>query len=262
MNRRRAFAGLLLSLTLAIAGCSAPPPDRDLDLAKTSFDKAVAAGAERLAPDSFIAAQQAQAALDAEMKAQVGKWFKSYDAAGDLALAAQRAADNAVADAAARAEQWLSAATSSTDEAARGPNVILNGDFSAGLDAWGSNPESDATVSTEKTGPGENAWHVKYRKGNWGVIYQERPLKPNTVYVYEAWVKSTAPVVALYWQSDVGRFYQEGQTYPAWTHLRYVFLTPSWTGQPFQSGFNPLLMKGPGDAWLRDVRVSEFKATR
>lgn len=260
MSRRGVFGGLLFGLTLAVAGCSAPPPVRDLDLAKSSFDKAVTVGAEGLAPESFRAAQQAQAALDAEMKAQVGKWFKSYDAASDLALAAQAAADKAVADAVAGAERMLSAAQSATDDSARGPNVLLNGDFSSGLDAWGSNPESDSTVSTEKTGPNEYTWHVKYRKGNWGVIYQERPLKPNTVYVYEAWIKSTAPVVALYWQSDIGRFYQDDHTYPAWTHLRYVFRTPGWTGQPFRSGFNPVLMKGAGEAWLRDLRVWEFKA--
>ena len=260
MSRRRVLGTLVLGLTVAVASCSGPPPVADLDLAKSSFDKAVAAGAENLAPESFRAAQQAQAALNAEMMAQGSKWLKSYDTAAVLALDAKAAADKAVADAAAASQQLLSAAMSATDDGARGPNVLLNGDFALGLDAWGTNPDSDATVSVEKNGPDQNIWHARYRKGNWIVIYQERPLKPNTVYVYEAWVKSTAPVVALYWQSEIGRFYQDDPIYPNWTHVRYVFLTPSWTGKPFQAGFSPVLMKGPGDAWLRDVRVWEYKA--
>jgi hypothetical protein len=100
---------------------------------------------------------------------------------------------------------------------------------------------------------------VTYRKGNWGVIYQEQALQPDTVYVYEATVRSTAPIVALYWQAETGRFLEIDKAYPEWTHLRYVFLTPHWTGQPYRAGFNPVLMKGAGEAWIKDLRLSALK---
>ena len=57
------------------------------------------------------AAEDAQSALDAELKAQDGKWFKSYDKAKELALAAKAAGDKAAADAAAGKEKAKADAT-------------------------------------------------------------------------------------------------------------------------------------------------------
>jgi len=48
------------------------------------------------------AAQDARAALDAELMAQEGKWFKSYDKTRELAAAAKAAGDKASADAITR----------------------------------------------------------------------------------------------------------------------------------------------------------------
>jgi protein TonB len=91
---------LVIACTLAVAmtGC-ATPPSTDVDAAKASVEKATAAGASQYAPDSLKAAQDAEAALDAELKAQDAKWFKSYDKAKDLAAAAKAAADKAATDA-------------------------------------------------------------------------------------------------------------------------------------------------------------------
>jgi len=140
-----------------------------------------------------------------------------------------------------------------------GPNLLVNGSFADGLQGWSVNPESDATASVDAIAPTGRAWHVVYRKGNWGVIYQEVTLRPDTVYLYEARVKTTAPVVALYWQAETGRFFEIDKTYPEWTQLRYVFQTPHWNGQPYRTGLNPVLMKGPGEAWIQDLRLSELK---
>ena len=59
---------------------------------------------EEYAPESLKAAQDARAALDVELKAQEGKWVKSYDKTKELAVAAKAAGDKAAADAAAAKE--------------------------------------------------------------------------------------------------------------------------------------------------------------
>ena len=260
MRSNSKFLVLNLCLVLGVAGCASPPPTGEVELAKATIEKAIAAGAASFAVESLKAARQAQAALDAELKTQEAKRFKSYDKAKDLAVAVQAAGDKAAADAAAGKEKTMAEATSATSEDRNGPNLFRNGNFAEGLQGWNRHPESDSDVSIDLSRPNERAWHTKYRKGNWGVIYQELALQPDTVYVYEATVKTTAQLVALYWQSEIGRFLESDKPYPEWTHLRYVFLTPHWTGQPYRTGFNPVLMKGPGDAWLKDLRLFEFKA--
>lgn len=148
------------------------------------------------------------------------------------------------------------------NQSGAGPNLFQNGDFSQGLAPWTKHPDSDATVQAERDRDGVPLWHGIYRGGNWGVIYQEQVLQPDTVYVQEVDIKTTAPVVSLYWQSDVGRFLSDGTTYSDWTHLQYIFSTPHNGGQPLRAGFNPVLMKGPGEAWLKGLRLSELRAPK
>jgi hypothetical protein len=252
---RRSFASVVMCVI--VSGC-ASPPSGDVKLAQVTLDKALAAGADRHAAESLKAARQAQAALDAELKAQSAKWVKSYDRARDLAIAAQAAADKAAADAVAGKAAALATASRALPQDHSGANLFRNGSFADGLAGWGLHPESDAVATIEAAGE-ERIWHVTYRKGNWSVIHQALTLQPDTVYVYEATIRTTAPIVALYWQTDIGRFHDIDKAYPRWTPLRYVFQTPHWTGQPRAAEFHPILMKGPGEAWLKDLRLSEFK---
>jgi hypothetical protein len=259
MRRNEKLLILVMCVGVGVVGCGSPPTG-DVELAKATVDKAVAAGAANFAPDPLESARKAYAELEAELKNQEGKWFKSYSRASDLAVTVQAAADKAAADAATAKERTLADATATTSGGDRfGPNLFQNGDFSEGLRGWSLHPEADATPSIVASGPGEHAWHVQYRTGNWSVISQELSLKPDTVYVYEAIVKSTAPIVALYWQSEIGRFYEIDKSYPESTRLRYVLLTPHWNGEPMRTSFNPVLMKGAGEASIRDLRLSEFK---
>lgn len=141
-----------------------------------------------------------------------------------------------------------------------GANLFQNGDFSKATESWTTHPDAKATVSVDLEGK-EHAWHVQWKSGNnWGVIAQEQMLSPDTVYIYEADLKSTAPVLSLYWQSDIGRYADFEHTYREWSHVRYVFLTPHWNGQPMRVSFNPILMKGTGDAWIKNLRIAEFRA--
>jgi TonB family protein len=118
MNVIVRFRAIALVLALTAAGC-ASPPSADVDAAKAAVDKAVTAGADQYAADSLKAARDASAALDTELAAQQGKWFKSYEKTRELAAAAQAAGDKAAADAVAgKATADAAAAKAAADAAA------------------------------------------------------------------------------------------------------------------------------------------------
>ena len=113
------FGAIALALAITAAGCGALPT-ADVDAARAAVDKAVTDSAGQYATESVKAAQDAQAALDAELKAQEGKWFKSYDKAKELAAAAKAAGEKAAADAvAAKAEADAIAAREKAEAEAR-----------------------------------------------------------------------------------------------------------------------------------------------
>ena len=107
---------IVLGLVVAAAGC-ASPPKADIDAAKAALEQATTAGAGQYAAESLKAAQDAQAALDAELKAQEGKWFGSYAKAKELAAAAKAASDKAVADAASGKEKAKAEAAAAINDA-------------------------------------------------------------------------------------------------------------------------------------------------
>lgn len=146
----------------------------------------------------------------------------------------------------------------------RSPNLFTNADFAAGLQGWPAHPDAQATASIIDDSARGRVWHVKWTGGNWNVLNQEQALQPDTVYVYEADIKTVGSVVALYWGSDVGRFAEIDRKFPEWTHVRYVFVTPHWNGQPWRAGFNPVLMNkpGPSEAWIGSLRLSELRIPR
>ncbi len=98
------FRAIALGLAITVTGC-ASPPNADVDAAKAALDRAATDRAGQYAAESLKAAQDARAALDAELKAQEGKWFKSYDKTKELAVAAKAAGDKAAADAVASKEK-------------------------------------------------------------------------------------------------------------------------------------------------------------
>jgi TonB family protein len=106
-----------LGLAIVVTGC-ASPPTADVDAAKAAVDKAATAGADQYAAESLKAALDARTALDAELKAQEGKTFKSYDKTKELALAAKAAGDKAAADAIAGKEKADAAAAQEKAQAA------------------------------------------------------------------------------------------------------------------------------------------------
>ena len=107
----RVIAGFLtIALGLALTtGCAAPPA-AEVDAAKAAVDTAVTGGADQYAAESLKAAQDARAALDAELAVQDAKWVKSYDRTRELAVSAKTAGDKAAADALAARQQADAAA--------------------------------------------------------------------------------------------------------------------------------------------------------
>ena len=98
------FRAIALGLAITVTGC-ASPPNADVDAAKAALDRAASERADQYAPESLKAAQDAQAAVDAELKTQEGKWLKSYDKTKELAVATKAAGDKAAADALAGKEK-------------------------------------------------------------------------------------------------------------------------------------------------------------
>ena len=100
--RTTVFAVLMCTFTFA--ACSSPPT-AEMDAARSSLASATKADASKHASQSLKEAEAAQAALDAELRAQDAKWIKSYGRARELAVAAKAAADKAATDAATSRER-------------------------------------------------------------------------------------------------------------------------------------------------------------
>jgi hypothetical protein len=142
-----------------------------------------------------------------------------------------------------------------------GRNLLQNGNFEHLLNDWYRDPtwrlpmvakdENEIASSLNVAADGTEDWRV---------VLQTVELQPNTPYMFEMDIKSTAPLVALYWQSDDFTGYlEEGNTYPDWTHLQVVFITPHWDGQPRPVQIYPFLLKGAGTVSLKQVRLAQLQ---
>jgi len=87
-------------LVLAFTAACSTRPEAEIDSARAALNKASTSAAQ-YAPESLKAAQDANAALDAELAAQDARWIKSYDRAGELAVSARLASEKAMTDATA-----------------------------------------------------------------------------------------------------------------------------------------------------------------
>lgn len=140
-----------------------------------------------------------------------------------------------------------------------GANLLKNGDFAAGTRNWERSPDADVDLVVERdVRVDAPVVHAKFRGGNWAVLVQQTSLSPDTAYVYSMHVRSTAPIVSLYWQADVGHPFEENRVYHAWTPLVSVFITPKWDGRAVAASFSPILVMAPGDVWVADVRLARF----
>ncbi|MCX6543196.1 MAG: energy transducer TonB [Acidobacteria bacterium] len=126
-----ALRAIALGLAITVTGC-ASPPKADVDAANAALDQAAADQSDQYAPESLKDAQNARTALDAELKAQEGKWFKSYDKAKELAAAAKAAGEKAAADAVAGKEQADAAAIKAKADAAAARAKVMRAPLRVG----------------------------------------------------------------------------------------------------------------------------------
>ena len=168
------------------------------------------------------------------------------------------AADAGSADSAPGLRSVLTACYAARPEIA-GPPLLENGDFSEALSGWYQphGPGEFRVVPEGEDGPRHLQVHVA-DAGLHVVLLQGIEIKPDTPYVYEMEVKSTGPIVTLYWESDVGRFQSE-RAFPNWTRVQSILVTPHWDGKPRKADFHPFLTKGIGDVSIRNVRLAELR---
>jgi small-conductance mechanosensitive channel len=127
MRKMMAVLPLVFVLVLMV-GCAKPPQDA-VNAAMSAMDAAKPLASE-YAPDSLQAAEDAQAALNAELKAQEDKFalFRSYKKSDELVADLKAKSDQAAADAAAGQEQAkndASAAISAATTALTDANALL-----------------------------------------------------------------------------------------------------------------------------------------
>jgi hypothetical protein len=139
-----------VALGLVLAGC-AQVPTADVDAAKHAVDEARQAQAAEYAPQSWTAAQDAEAKLEAELDAQSQRWsaLRSYTVASQLATSTKQAAEKSRDEAMAGKEQAKNEATSmmaqARDEAAKAKAAVTTAPRGKGTEADLASLKSDAT---------------------------------------------------------------------------------------------------------------------
>jgi len=116
MRKMMAVLPFVFVLVLMV-GCAKPPQDA-IGAATAALDAAKPLASD-YAPDSLRSAEDAKAALDAELKAQEAKFalFRSYKKTDELVNDLKAKSEKAAADAAAGQEQAKTDATAAIDDA-------------------------------------------------------------------------------------------------------------------------------------------------
>jgi len=92
MEKKMRYFVLAIAVIFMFAGCSKPPA-QELDAAKASIQGVATAGAEKYAPEDLKKLNDQLSAANDEIKAQDGKFFKSYDKAKEMLVKIKADAD-------------------------------------------------------------------------------------------------------------------------------------------------------------------------
>jgi len=148
MKRIRLTSIAVTALTLAAC---AQAPTAQIDAAKQAVDSAKAAQAPDYAPESWNATNDAQAKLDAEMKAQDDRWapLRSYSKAQALAAELKDTADRASQDAATAKDKAKTEAgtliAQARDEYGKAQTALQSAPHGKGTEADLASLKSDTT---------------------------------------------------------------------------------------------------------------------
>jgi hypothetical protein len=116
MGRKLGYLVFTVAVVFMVAGCSSPPT-QELDAANAAVKSLAAVGAEKYAPEDLKKFNDQVAAANAEIKAQEGKWFKSYDKSKEMLTKVKADAEAFKPTLAAKKEEAKKAATAAQDAA-------------------------------------------------------------------------------------------------------------------------------------------------
>ncbi len=116
MKERTKYLVLAVAIAFLVAACSKPPA-QELDAATASVKDVASAGAEKYAPEDLKKLNDQVAAANAEIKAQDGKFFKSYDKAKEMLVKVKADADALKPTIAAKKDEAKKNATAAQDAA-------------------------------------------------------------------------------------------------------------------------------------------------
>ena len=142
--------GGVVALGLTLAACSKAPTS-DIDEAKSALAEARQAQAADYAPQSWTAAQDAEAKLEVELDAQQQKWsaLRSYTTAKQLAMETKAAAERSRDEAIAGKEQAKNEATTmmaqAREEVSRAQSAVNTAPQGKGTEADLAGLKSDAS---------------------------------------------------------------------------------------------------------------------
>jgi hypothetical protein len=149
----------IVAVAALVFACAPQVPQKDIDAANAAYTDAQSAKADAYAPDSFKAAQDAQAALQAELDAQNAKTSgKSYAKTTELAKALLTAAGKAKTDATANVETFKTdVATLLTDVQTAFPTVQAEAQVAAKNAKKAAKAKIDVKALTAQMTQGEQA---------------------------------------------------------------------------------------------------------
>lgn len=129
------------------------------------------------------------------------------------------------------------------------------------VDNWSWASGLSMSVYEEQVGEDDASlvWHLIGPDETRGMV-QKVTLQPSTAYVFEAEVKSTAPLYVLYMEipSELSVELDVGKTYQEWTSLSFVYVTPEWKA-PQEVDLYPIMLKRAGEAWVKNVKLAELQ---
>lgn len=82
------------------------------------------------------------------------------------------------------------------------------------------------------------------------------PLEPNSLYLYSVEVRTVSPTAVLYWHWQGQEDYARLGSYPEWTTLSLLLMTPDWD-EPQIVSFSPVLFDHLDDVMVRNFYIGK-----
>jgi hypothetical protein len=173
-----------------------------------------------------------------------------------LAFEAWRELSTLDPDAARYKDQLIALFRQNLDTTEAGTNLLLNGDFGAGLEGWDLSEADALGIDVEMEG---DAVHVVNAADQPAIpLSQSLHLKPETVYAFSVELKGQGDLAPLYWSHpDVEGSYPAELSAETYSHLVYIFITPVW--EEYEPALlAPIAFLGAGEVWLRQASLTEL----